>query len=333
MDRIVRWALVGCGDIAEKRVVSALQSAANSQLLAIHRRDVARLREFQDRHGIPRGYADYQELLADPEIDAVYLATPVVWHCPQTIQAAERGKHVLCEKPMAMDVAECRRMIEACQSRHVKLGVAYYRRFYPIVLKIQELLEEKILGEPILARTTLVEHAEMAELRPLVWRFIPDQGGGGLLADMASHRLDVLAMLFGLPDSLAAFADTRMLDIPVEDTGSLLMHYSNGLQAMVFASHCVRTPMDDFEVFGSHGHLKAGPMNAPDLQVTTHNMQLFHLPKAGNVHLPLVEDFNRAIRRDCEPQVPGQEKMKASMILEAAYQSARSGTVVELSSP
>jgi predicted dehydrogenase len=328
--RSVRWALVGCGDIAEKRVVSAIQTARNSELSACIRRDSARLQEFQLRHRIPKGYVDYMELLSDPEIDSVYVATPVVNHCWQTIQAAEHGKHVLCEKPMAMTVAECHRMVDACRRNEVKLGVSYYRRFYPVVLKIEELLNGGVLGELLLVRTTLVEHTKPGDLRPLAWRFIPEQAGGGLLMDMASHRLDVLVMLFGLPRSVAAFTNTRILKIPVEDTGSLLMCYSSGLQVMTFASHCIQPPLDDFEVFGTKGQLKVGPLNGPELQVTTDHIEILNLPKAENAHLPLVNDFNRAVLENSTPRISGEEGLKASIILEAAYQSAREGRVIEV---
>src|SRR3974390_3445722 len=193
----IRWGLVGCGEISRKRVVAAIQSAMDSELRACIRKDSSRLEEFQSRYRIANGYRSYVGFLADDEIDAVYIATPVVLHCQQTVQAAEHGKHVLCEKPMAMNVSECRKMIEACRRNGVRLGVAYYRRFYPAVMKIRELIQNEVLGMPILARTPLVEHAESADCRPLVWRFLPEAGGGGLLMDMASHRLDVLAMLFG----------------------------------------------------------------------------------------------------------------------------------------
>ena len=111
MEKPIRWGLVGCGDIAEKRVAPALQEAAGSKLLACSRKQPAQLLEFQRRHGIPKGCPDPADIFADPEIDAVYLATPVFLHCLHTIEAAEHGKHVLCEKPMAMDAAECQRMV------------------------------------------------------------------------------------------------------------------------------------------------------------------------------------------------------------------------------
>jgi len=328
MVRKVRWGLVGCGDIADKRVASALQSSRNGELLACTRKNQKLLREFQDRHKIPRGYRDYAELLDDPEIDAIYLATPVYLHCSQTIEAAKRGKHVLCEKPMAMDSEQCRQMIRVCRELCVKLGVAYYRRFYPVVQKIKQLLEDRLIGDPILVRTTLVEHTASGSTAKSAWRFIPELGGGGLLMDMASHRLDLLAMLFGLPDSISAATDTRLLSIAVEDTGSLLIRFASGLHAMAFASHCIASPLDDFEVYGTGGSIKASPLNGEQLIVVTNKTETFRLPKADNVHLPLVENFNGAILDDRDPRVTGEEGAKASLMLEAAYRSARTGEVV-----
>src|SRR5262245_30650965 len=325
MEKPIRWGLIGCGDIAEKRVAPALQMAAGSRLLACSRQQPALLWEFQRRHGIPKGCPDPAEIFADPEIDAVYLATPVFLHCLHTIEAAEHGKHVLCEKPMALDATECQRMVDACRSHGVKLGVAYYRRFYPVVHKIQELLKAGVLGKVILVRTTLVEPTS---LEPAAWRFVPDQGGGGLLMDMASHRLDLLCMLLGQPLSVSALTATRELEIPVEDTASLLVQFSGGIQATVFASHCIHTPMDVFEIYGTRASLYASPLNGCELRLRGTTEEIFHLPKAENVHLPLIEDFNQAIRENREPRISGEEGMKASVLLEAAYDSARQKKVV-----
>ncbi|HEX2521725.1 MAG TPA: Gfo/Idh/MocA family oxidoreductase [Terriglobia bacterium] len=329
METPIRWGLVGCGDIAEKRVAPALQHAVGSKLLACSRKQPARLLEFQQRHGIPKGVPDPAEIFADPEIDAVYLATPVFLHCVHTIEAAEHGKHVLCEKPMAMDAAECQRMVDACRSHGVKLGIAYYRRFYPVVQKIQELLRTEALGKVILVRTTLVSPTS---LEPAAWRFVPDQGGGGLLMDMVSHRLDLLCMLFGQPLSVSALTATRELSIPVEDTGSLLIQFSSGVHAAVFASHCIHAEMDDFEIYGTRGSLRVSPLNGSELKLFGAADETFHLPKADNVHLPLIEDFNQAIRGNHEPRISGVEGMKTSVLLDAAYLAAREGKGVTFAS-
>ena len=330
VNREVTWGLAGCGDIAEKRVVKAIRESARGSLEGCTRRDPRRLAEFQSRHSIPKSYADFREMLGDPDLAAVYVATPVWLHGSQTIEAAENGKHVLCEKPMAMNPQECRRMIDACRGNGVKLGVAYFRRFYPAVLKMKELLGQGAIGRPILARSTLVEHARLNEGGHPGWRFVRNQGGGGLLMDMASHRLDVLAMLFGLPVSVSAFTDTRVCLIEVEDTGSLLIRYAGGMHAMVFASHCVNSPRDDFEILGSEGSLRSAPLNGDRLELTGSGLRTFSVPKAENVHQPLIDDFNGAILEDRSPAVPGEEGMKASRLLEAAYRSAQSGEVVRL---
>src|SRR3954453_20375818 len=136
----VRWGLLGCGDIARKRVAGAIIDDPTSRLVAAGRRDPDRLGEFCQAFGVERGYTSDAELLADPEVDAVYVATPVRLHLPQTLAAAAVGKHVLVEKPMALSAAECDRMIEACRRAGVRLGVAYYRRFYPIVRRIEQTL-------------------------------------------------------------------------------------------------------------------------------------------------------------------------------------------------
>ena len=330
VDREVVWGLAGCGEIAEKRVVKAIQASAQGRLAGCTRRNTQRLAEFRSRHSIPKGYADYRELVSDPELEAVYLATPVWLHGSQTIAAAENGKHVLCEKPMAMNPQECRRMIHACRSNGVKLGVAYYRRFYPVVLKMRELLGQGAIGQPILVRSTLVEQARLNEGGHPGWRFVRNQGGGGLLMDMASHRLDVLAMLFGRPESVAALTDTRVCPVEVEDTGSLLIRFAGGIHATVFASHCVEPPRDDFEILGTRGCLRAVPLNGDRLVLLGAGEKTFLAPKAENVHQPLVEDFNGAILEDRPPAVPGEEAMTASLLLEAAYRSAQSGRVVRL---
>src|SRR5688572_12941890 len=125
----LKWGLIGCGDIAQKRVAPALRNLPNCQLRAITRFQAGLAQSFANEFGARRWYRSCNELLADKEIEAVYIATPVHLHAVQTITAAEAGKHVLCEKPMAMSVKECDEMIAACQANNVKLGIAYYRHF------------------------------------------------------------------------------------------------------------------------------------------------------------------------------------------------------------
>src|SRR5262249_2501097 len=153
--------------------------------------------EFALKLGARKWYTDWHELVADPDIEAVYIATPVHLHAAQTIAAAEAGKHVLCEKPMALNVAECDRMIAAGQPHGVKLGIAYYRHFYPVLARCKELIAAGEIGQPILAQINAFEYNDMQPGHPRYWFFTKAQAGGGPMMDFGCHRIEVLMNLFG----------------------------------------------------------------------------------------------------------------------------------------
>ena len=146
--------------------------------------------------------------------------------------------------------------------------------------------------------------------------------------DMVSHRLDLLCMLLGQPLSVSALTATRELNIPVEDTASLLIQFAGGVQTVVFASHCIHALMDELEIYGTRASLRVSLLNGSELQLFGGHSESFHLPKAADVHLPLIEDFNQAIREKREPRISGEEGMRTSVLLEAAYHAAREGKVV-----
>ena len=148
----LRWGLIGCGDIARKRVAPALRDLSDCGLVAISRKRSELAELFAREFGARKWYSDWRDLIRDEEVESVYLATPVHLHKSQTIAAAEAGKQVLCEKPMAMNTAECDEMLAACRANNVKLGVSYYRHFYPVVARIKDLLAAGEIGYPILAQ-------------------------------------------------------------------------------------------------------------------------------------------------------------------------------------
>src|SRR6266849_6883831 len=149
---MIRWGLIGAGDIVRRRVAEALRDGRGCELVAVSRARADLVEAFAREIGARRGHPDWRDLVRDPGVDAVYVATPVHLHAEQTIAAAEAGKHVLCEKPMAMNVSECDRMIAACRASGVTLGVAYYRRFYPAVVRVKEIVQLGEIGVPVLAQ-------------------------------------------------------------------------------------------------------------------------------------------------------------------------------------
>src|SRR5262245_2792550 len=184
----IRWGVIGAGDIVRRRVAPALRDSPRCELVAISRAR-ASLADEAKALGAARWYPRWRDLVADPDIHSVYIATPVHVHAEQTIAAAEAGKHVLCEKPMAMTAAECDRMIAACRSNGVKLGIAYYRRFYPVVARVKAILESGEIGQPVVAHMSSFEWFDPAPDHPRGWLLNPAIAGGGPMMDFGCHRL------------------------------------------------------------------------------------------------------------------------------------------------
>jgi predicted dehydrogenase len=328
MDRTIGWAVLGCGDITDRRGAPAINAQPRSRLVAFHSRTPAQAGAFALRHGAARWGTDRAELLADPAVDAVYVATEHHRHCQDVIAAAEAGKHVLCEKPMANSVEECRRMIDACAAAGVALQVAYYRRYYPKVLRMKALVDAGAIGEPVTAHLHLASRLPRERITPENWRLNADLSGGGALVDTGSHRLDLLCFLLGPPERVAAFAECAEVPIEAPDTETLLIRLAAGVH--VVSRHGFRTGSgDEFEITGTEGTLVATPVDGPTLWLRANGReQAWDLPKHQNVHFPLFDDFTRRLLAGDPPTHAGEDGMQATRIIAAAYESARTGRVV-----
>ncbi len=317
----LRWGLIGCGDIARKRVAPALRDATGSRLAAVSRRQAELAAAFAEEFGAERTYPDWHELVADPEIDAVYVATPVAQHAEQTIAAAEAGKHVLCEKPMALDVAACDRMIEAARANDVRLGVAYYRRFYPVRRRIAELLAGGALGKPVTAQINAFERFDRRPGEPRSWLLDRAQSGGGPMMDFGSHRVEVLLSLFGAPLAVRGWrANVLFDDRDVEDTAGALLSFAGGVSAQLTVSHAAAEAQDTFEVYLTEGSLHVAALNQGVLVVRDKDGERSEsLPPHANFHQPLVEDFLAAVRESREPEVSGSDGRDTQRVLAQIY--------------
>src|SRR5262245_50448156 len=224
----LRWGLIGCGDIARKRVAPALRDLDECDLVAVSRGRGELAEAFAKEFGARRWYAAWQDLLLDKDIDAVYIATPVHLHASQAIAAAEAGKHVLCEKPMAMNVAECDRMIAACRANKVRLGVAYYRHFYPVIELAKEIIQRGEIGVPVLAQINAIEWFDPPADHSRYWLLTRDHSGGGPMFDFGCHRIEVLANIFGPIAEVRALNANVLFDREVEDTSMALFRFESG---------------------------------------------------------------------------------------------------------
>ncbi|MCY4436150.1 MAG: Gfo/Idh/MocA family oxidoreductase [Chloroflexi bacterium] len=320
----VGWGIIGCGDIANKAVAPAVNEDPNSSLVAFASSSQERAEDFSTRHGAQRAYSDIEAFLADPEIDVVYAASRVYEHLPQTIASAAVGKHVLCEKPMALTDAECREMISACQQAGVNLAIAYYRRYYPKNIKIKELLASGAIGTPVLVRMVLTGNYDPTPDDPKIWRVDPAKSAGGPIADVGSHRLDLLCHWFGDPVAVAARNETLVHSYPADDADVLLIKMASGVQVTASFHWSIGVGYDTIEIFGTEGALFSTPTDGANL-VLKHaaGTEEFDLPNAENKHSPLVEDFSARVLAGEPPLYSGEDGAKATRIIETSFAASR----------
>src|SRR5436190_5797977 len=303
----LRFGLVGCGDIARKRVAPALRDSEYCELIAVSRAQTNLAEAFAQEFSAKRVFADWRELLTDEEIDAVYIATPVNLHAVQTIAAAGSGKHILCEKPMALNVTECDRMLAACRSNNVRLGIAYYRHFYPVVRRVKEIIQSGEIGAPVVAQVNAFEWFDPEDSNPRRWLIDRNQSGGGPMFDFGCHRIEVLLDLFGPVTDLEGTLSNSFFKRGVEDVATALFKFENGTSATLTVAHSAREPQDTLDIFGSKGSIHVAVLNEGKLRVVSEQGERVesHV-NAANIHQPLIEDFARAVLENREPIVDGE---------------------------
>ena len=322
MSKVLNWGLIGAGDIARKRVAPALRDARASALVAVSRARPELAAEFAATFAVPRWHADWRELIADRDVEAVYVATPVRVHAEQAIAAADAGKHVLCEKPMAMTAAECDRVIAACRANRVALGIAYYRRFYPVIARIKAILASGDVGDPVLAHIDAFEYFNPEPNQPRAWLIMKHEAGGGPMMDFGCHRLEVLLNLFGPVRRVTSLVSNVVFRREVEDTAVALLQFERGTCATVSVTHAAQEPRDTLSIFGTRGSIHVDALNTGHLRVTTGGGEAREAhPPAANVHQPLVDDFVDAVLTGREPSVDGGVGRAVAQLVERIFET------------
>ncbi len=232
-------------------------------------------------------FAALDQALADPEVNAVYVATPVAMHAPYTIAALAAGKHVLCEKPVARDYAEASSMVDAAKAAGRTLGIAYYRRSYPKVHRAQQLLAAGVIGKPVLAEISCHDWFNDEDGRR-GWLLQPEMSGGGPLFDIASHRIDLLNFLFGRPRRAVGQLSTSVHRTRVEDSATVLVEYAGGMRGIVDVRWHCRMGRDEFRITGTEGVMDLTPLNSGRL---VYPGKTEDLPPHANLHYPCVANF------------------------------------------
>ena len=318
----LNWGLLGAGDISRKRIAPALRDLPNCNFVAVNRARADLAEQFSSEFGAKKWFAKWEDLIADDEIEAVYIATPVDLHAKQTIAAAERGKHILCEKPMALNVAECDAMIAACQAHNVKLGIAYYRRFYPLIKRVKEIIAAGEIGKPAFAQINAFEFFDPSPQHSRYWLLEKEKSGGGPLMDFGCHRIEVLENLFGEILELKGIVSNAVFGRQVEDTASALFQFESGTGANLTVTHAANEPLDTLDIFGTKGSIHIPVLNGAEMRIRIGSDERTetHAP-AGNVHQPLISDFTEAVLNNTENAVTGTIGRRIALLLEEIYRN------------
>lgn len=255
----IKWGIIGCGDVTEVKSGPAFNKVSNSSLVAVMRRDAAKAQDYALRHGVPKWYTDADELINDPEINAIYIATPPAQHEAYCLLALAAGKPVYVEKPMTLNAASGRRMEAASVLYDTKLTVAHYRPAQPMFLKIKSLLDEGAIGDIRFASLQMLQPQESAIIANSAtnWRLDPAISGGGLFHDLAPHQLDLMVYFFGAFDQSSGLSLNQTGRARVDDLVTGHIQFKSGV---IFTgtwcfSVSAQDKTDSCEIIGSNGKI------------------------------------------------------------------------------
>jgi predicted dehydrogenase len=286
----IRWGIIGCGDVCEVKSGPAFQRVPGSELVAVMRRTGELAADYARRHGVAAWYDDAERLIRDPNVDAVYVATPPGTHLELALRVVAAGKPAYVEKPMARSHGECARMIEAFERARKPLFVAYYRRALPRFLKTKEIIDSGRLGT-ITAVSYRYGHsvAWPQPGKPLPWRLIAEQAGAGFFLDLGSHTLDIFDFLFGPLESVVGNAANVASDYAVEDRVELQFRLKSGALGSASWNFASATRVDRITISGTDGELVLSTFGQEPLELwTADGVERFDLPNPRHIQEPLI---------------------------------------------
>ena len=322
----LKWGVLGAGSVAQRRAMPAIQKAAGAELHALFSRDATRAQKLAHEHNATKAYSSVDDLLSDTELDAIYVSTPVNLHCEQVIAAAERGLHILCDKPMALNPEECEQMIAACEENNVHLQVCFLFRFHSCFQQIKAWVEENRLGQ--------IVHGRMPFLKKYLldddeWRAIPEQGGGGSMMDLGPHSVDMLRYLMGEVTEVTAFCGSPIYNYKVEETGGILMRFENGAQAFTDLSFSVAYCDIVLELYGTEGTVTVLNDDGWKIHANFGEEKQIIASEFEDLYQLQFEHFAGCVTTGTAPLASGNDGLKANMIIEAAYRSSNSGQAIK----
>ena len=292
----LKWGFIGCGEVCEKKSGPAFSQVAGSEVVAVMSRTEERARSYARRHGVPRWYTDAQELIDDPEVNAVYVATPPASHATYAIMAMRAGKPVYVEKPLESNYEDCARVNRVSEQTGIPCFVAYYRRYLPYFLRVKEIVEQGTIGRVQNVQIRFAwppRELDYGNPAALPWRLQPEVSGGGYFYDLAPHQLDLLQWMFGVILEARGICANRGGLYEAEDTVSAVFQFENGLVgsgSWCFVAH-ESARVDRILIIGNEGSLSFSVFNYAPIELhTSQGTQQFEVSNPPYVQFPLIKN-------------------------------------------
>lgn len=290
----LRWGIIGCGNVTEKKSGPAFNKVPGSSLQAVMRRNGDKAKDYAVRHGVPKWYNDAAALINDPDINAIYVATPPDSHEAYALAAMQAGKPVYVEKPMAVTTGSCLRMQHAADKHNGKLTIAHYRRGLPMFRKVRSLLAEKLIGDIRTVRISMLQQhrTDIVANTEINWRVDPSVAGAGYFYDLAPHQLDLVVHFFGNPVEAFGVGVNQAGFYEAEDAVSGVMHLPNDV---LFTGQWAYTTApgteeDLFEIIGSKGRIRF-PVFGHTVSVFTDNQEnILSFKPPAHIQQPMIGD-------------------------------------------
>lgn len=345
--RKVRWGVIGCAGIADRRTIPGMMSADNSELIAVMDVNIQIASRIRDKYGAKKAYDNIESLLADNEIDAVYIASPVLFHKEQAIAAAKAKKHILIEKPIGLSAQESADTVRICKENGVLISVGLMMRFHEYHRKIKHIIDEGKLGDIMSMR------AQLTCWYPEIdgnWRQQKSCAGGGSLLDMGIHCIDLLQHLSNSKVvKLASLTGTKTFNYDVEDSASVLMEMDNGAYAYVDANYNIpdATAHSRLEIYGTKGSILAegtiSQVEGGKIDVTIDEQgdydaqqdrnsheSINYEVELGNMYEKEIKAFSDAILNGSSLKIDADEAVWVHRVIEAAYKSSEKAEFINV---
>ena len=339
----IGWGMISLGRHPSGKMAPGINAAQGAHIAAVYSRDLTRAQEFAKSHNAQSAYDSYSELLKNPDVEVVYLASPNSLHKEQTIMAADAGKHVMCEKPMALSIRDCEEMIEACEKSGVHLGIAFHARHHPGNEKVKQLVSDESLGTISLVKTQWAGGVR-GQLKPAErvgreqWWDDPSLVGAGTFMGNGVHQVDMMRWV--LDDEVvevSAITDGQTKDQPLENLATLVLRFKNGSLGVLVSGRRIPDSQNDLVVYGSKGRAAVyagmGTILEGLLEVVGENIstkQGFEPPSNEGMYANMVETFGKRINKMEGNGATGYDGMKVCQVTLAMIESARSKKMVSI---